>query len=278
MNKKNNFRKMLSLTAIAGFTFFAIASGSGGDKDEKNYDKNVQIKPYETKIKGYLSNVFEIQDGSYKFDYTGNKYMGKGKIQIKIKSIGQGDLKDYGLLDGNNGPLYLTICDKNGTPLTDFSDIASDYNGDDLLKDMMTKIGEENWIPFQASTYQGKRLPDEAATFIITSKKIEKREDSSNSNNIFSNEEVSVTSGGENWDKMLDDYEEYVDKYIEFLRKANDGDMSAMTEYTSLMGKATQLQKSMKKAQKDNNLNVQQIERVTKIQNKMLKAASEMKN
>lgn len=277
---KTSFRLLtLALTTA----ILTTSCGGGGNNNDDNYDKSVELKPHETKIKGYLSDVFEVVDGSYKFDYKGSKYTGEGKIQVKVKSIGKGDLNDYGLQDGNGGPLYLTICDKNGAPLTDFSDIKSEYKGDDLLKDMMTKIGEENWIPFQAYTYQGKRLPDEAATFIITSKKTEKSESSSSTSSSSSNDddeddedEPSTSSGSKNWDKVLDDYEAYVDKYLKFLKKANEGDMSAMSEYPGLMQKAQDLEKSLGKAQKDNSLSAKQITRMTKIQTKMLNAAMEM--
>lgn len=280
MNRRNNFKKMLSLIAIAGFAFFAIASGNGGDNNEESYDKNVGLKPNEKNIKGYLSDVFEIVDGTYEYNYTGSRHTGEGKIQVKIKSVGKGDLKDYGLQDGNSGSLYLTICDKNGTPLTDFSDIASEYKSDDLLKDMMTKIGEENWVAFHGRTYQGKRLPDDAATFVITSKKIEKREDNNSSSYEDSDSEIDTdelsSSSNDDYDELLDNYEAYVDKYIEFLKKANKGDMSAMQEYPDLMGKAQDLEKSLKKAENQKTLTASQMKRMLKIQNKITNAAIDM--
>lgn len=275
MNKIKQTIKLLSLALVS--TALTTSCGGGGNND-KNFDKNVELTAHDKKIKGYLSDVFEVVSGSYKFDYKGSQYTGEGKIQIKIKSIGKGNINDYGLQDGNSGPLYLTICDKNGAPLTDFSDIASEYTGDDLLKDMMKKTGEENWIAFQAYTYQGKALPDDAATFIITSKKTEKSEASASSDeNSSSDDDTEVSnSGNENYDKVLDDYEAYVDKYLVFLKKANKGDMSAMQEYPALMEKAQDLEKSLKEAENDKSLNASQMKRMVKIQTKMLNAAIDM--
>jgi len=273
-------KRQLSIIAIVLLNLTILSScGGGGNSNDEGYDKSVELKPNTTEIKGYLGEAFQVVDGSYKFDYTGSKYTGEGKIQVKIKSIGQGDVNDYGLQDGNSGPFYLTVCDASGKPLSDFSDVSSEYKGDDLLKDMLTKEGEENWIPFQINTYQGKKLPDEAATFFVTSKKIEERESSSSStssSSSSSNETTASSSGSEDWDKMLDDYEDYVDEYIKFYKKAMNGDQSAMSEYPTLMEKATKLQTSMEKAQSNNELTASQITRMTKIQTKMMNAAMEM--
>lgn len=50
------------------------------------------------------------------------------------------------------------------------------------------------------------------------------------------------------------------------------GDQSALAEYPAMMQKATNLQESMQKAQGNNQLSVEQITRMSKIQNKMLQA------
>ena len=77
------------------------------------------------------------------------------------------------------------------------------------------------------------------------------------------------SSGSAKYDKMLDDYEEYVDQYIVLYKKAMKGDSSAMTEYPALMQKATKFQNSMISAQQSNNLSVKQITRMSAIQMKM---------
>jgi hypothetical protein len=95
-----------------------------------------------------------------------------------------------------------------------------------------------------------------------------------NSDTITSNESEQVpnSSDSQNWDKMLDDYEDYVDSYIKLYRKAKNGDQTALSEYPELMEKANSLQQSMAQAQNDNQLSVQQITRLSAIQNKMVQA------
>jgi hypothetical protein len=85
---------------------------------------------------------------------------------------------------------------------------------------------------------------------------------------------VSDASGSENWDQMLNDYEQYVDEYIKFYKLAMKGDASALSEYPEMMEKATNLSESMQKAQNDNQLSVKQLNRMAKIQTRMLQAAT----
>lgn len=78
------------------------------------------------------------------------------------------------------------------------------------------------------------------------------------------------------WDKILDDYEEYVDEYIQFMKKSNEGDMSALEEYSEISEKALELESKLQKA--ENSLSSKQVSRMTKIQNKMTKAVLEMQD
>lgn len=80
------------------------------------------------------------------------------------------------------------------------------------------------------------------------------------------------SSKSQNWDKVLNKYDDYTDEYIKYYNKAKNGDMSALQEYPKLMQKAEELQKSLAKAQNDNSLTSKQINRMTKIQTKMLNA------
>ena len=97
-------------------------------------------------------------------------------------------------------------------------------------------------------------------------------EESKNSKKYNDEEESSCDS--EDWDAVLDDYEEYVDKYIALLKKANQGDMSALSEYVSMMEKAEKLGEKMDGAQ--GQMSSAQWARYTKILQKMTNAAQSM--
>ena len=78
----------------------------------------------------------------------------------------------------------------------------------------------------------------------------------------------------EDWDAVLTSYEEYVDKYISFAKKAAQGDMRALAKYPSLMQKAEDLSEKLEDAEDD--MSAAQLARYTKISMKLMKAAEEL--
>ncbi len=267
--------KAKKLFAIIGILF--LVSCGGSNKQTKTEDKNVELTPYENQVKGYLSNVFEVVNGTYKLECKHNIFL-EGKIQIKIKSIGKGNTNDYGFRDGNHGPLYVTICNKEGQPITSLSNIPSSFEADGLLKDMVSEEGKENWILFES--FLDETIPEDASTFFITSKKIEEEKDTrvsknndNGTNDVFSNE------NNPKWDKVLDDYEAYVDKYLEVIKKSNNDDsLGALLDYPELLEKTKDLEESLEEAKTSNSLSAKQVRRMAEIQIKMINAVSEMED
>lgn len=76
------------------------------------------------------------------------------------------------------------------------------------------------------------------------------------------------------FDTWLDSYEEYVDKYIAFMKKAKNGDASAMSEYPRLLESANKFSSKISSAK--GNLSPSQWSRYMKIQQKMLQAAQNL--
>lgn len=85
---------------------------------------------------------------------------------------------------------------------------------------------------------------------------------------------VTASKGSNDIDEYLKSYEEYVDQYIKLMKKAKDGDMSAMTEYAEYMEKATDLSEKMEKAESE--MSSAQMAKFLKIQAKLTQAASNM--
>ena len=85
---------------------------------------------------------------------------------------------------------------------------------------------------------------------------------------------LSSSSDSEDFDAVLESYEEYVDQYIVLMKKAAKGDMSAMSEYPTLMEKAQELGEKMEKAKGD--MSASQLARYQKITMKMAEAAQNM--
>lgn len=154
-------------------------------------------------------------------------------------------------LSGTNddGELDINETDADGTPTGHFKGKINDgvFRG-------------------QFITNKGKKMP-----FIVSEGDIEISD-----NNDFEYDDSSDTSssGSENWDELLDSYENYVDKYISYVKKAAKGDMTALTEYPSLMKKAQDFSEKLQNAQGE--MSASQWARYNKITMKMANAAQEL--
>lgn len=84
----------------------------------------------------------------------------------------------------------------------------------------------------------------------------------------------SDNSSDGNLDDLLDSFESYVDKYISLMRKARNGDASALSEYPDMLEEAQSLSEKIQNA--SGQLNASQLEKYQRINNKMLKAAQEL--
>lgn len=85
---------------------------------------------------------------------------------------------------------------------------------------------------------------------------------------------TSDETGGEDINAMLDSYEEFVDEYISYVKKAANGDVSALAQYPEVMEKAEALDKKIKSVKSD--LTSSQMKRYMKITAKMTKAAQDL--
>lgn len=84
----------------------------------------------------------------------------------------------------------------------------------------------------------------------------------------------SDNSSDGNLDDLLDSFESYIDKYISLMRKAKNGDASAMSEYPDMLEEAQNLGEKIQNAK--GQLTGSQLEKYQRINNKMLQAAQEL--
>lgn len=85
-------------------------------------------------------------------------------------------------------------------------------------------------------------------------------------------EEVTETKqSGTDWDKFLDEYDSYCTKIAALSKKAMAGDMSAMTDYASLIESAEALESKLEDAESE--MTPAQIARLNKIVQKIAQAA-----
>jgi hypothetical protein len=94
--------------------------------------------------------------------------------------------------------------------------------------------------------------------------------DSYSSDNGYSS---GSSSSSRDWDELLTSYDRYADKLIACCKKVAAGDLSAMTEYSSLMQSAQDFSEKMENAQSE--MSVEQWTRYMEITNKILQASAE---
>lgn len=75
-------------------------------------------------------------------------------------------------------------------------------------------------------------------------------------------------------DEMLESYDKYVTKYIKYIKKAADGDLTALAEYPGLMEQANDLQEKLERCKGD--MTKAQMQRYIKITNRMSEAAQQI--
>lgn len=90
--------------------------------------------------------------------------------------------------------------------------------------------------------------------------------------NEDSDEYVDNSSSSEDWDAILDSYENYMNQYIKVLKKVNAGDASAYSEMLSLMEECNELNEKLSSA--SDNMSVAQMNRFQKIAAKFASAAA----
>ena len=249
----------------------------------KGATKELEISNAE--VLGDSADVVSIVDGTYTLvgvvptDITQT-------LSIKIKLRLERPIQDKDLhISGWN----LEILDKNGTSLLDKL-ILKDSEDSKLLKFVTEgKEGEEKEFTFQYSIANGdlyKKIMNDAANINLKDVSFYKEQYYSSESSEVTDEETTDTDSNtdvesddissNNVDEILKTYSEYVDKYIKFMKKAANGDLSAMTEYASLLKKAQEFDEKLKEVKGD--MTTAQMNKFLEIQKKMLSAMQEDTN
>ena len=272
-------KKLFNLFAIC-LCAIAFLASCGGPKDAT---KELEISKAE--VFGDSADVVSIVDGTYTLvgvvptDITQT-------LSIKIKLRLKRPIQDKDLhISGWN----LEILDKNGTSLLDKL-ILKDSEDSKLLKFVTEgKEGEEKEFTFQYSIANGdlyKKIMNDAANINLKDVSFYKEQYYSSESSEVTDEETTDTDSNtdvesddissNNVDEILKTYSEYVDKYIKFMKKAANGDLSAMTEYASLLKKAQEFDEKLKEVKGD--MTTAQMNKFLEIQKKMLSAMQEDTN
>lgn len=293
--------KNLKYFTLALMAIFFASCGSSSEDEE-----SIVLTPATTNIKGYLGQFYDVV---YK-DYTINDDIltieierNDNELPFNIKGV-----KPYGYYGQGitaHAGFGIEILNETGDVIEKKAATESMYYSDDIKEALNLRAGETGTIRWFIY-FHGDVKP---AEFRLTSayEEVEEEDDddsnssvggsdnsssSVSSNNSSSSgygygyrynsnknsdddKDDSSSSGDEDWDSLIDSYEEYVDKYISYMEKAMKGDMSALAEYPSLLEKVEEYSTKMDKAK--GNMSSAQMSRYMKITNKMTEAAMKMK-
>lgn len=250
-----------------------LATTSCSDKPTE-----LKISPITTALKGDLSDYYEVVDKEYKVE-SGFAHT----IIVEIKrnntpfAFDVNDVDPYGTY-GTSSDKKVSVgfgietFDEQGNPVYIYNPTEGNMY-DDTKALIKLPNGESGFISMSLF-FEGDQA-EKAKTFKISSiyNINEDSDDSDDATSNSSTSEVSTTSDN-NWDSVIDDYEEFIDNYIVLLKKAKAGDASAMTEYASMLANAQNLQGKLSNAQ--SSLSTAQAARFSKIMTKMASAAASM--
>ncbi len=289
--KKETFAGLFPMCKVGGAAlafFMLLGMASCGGNSDPNSVK-LEVKPELGSLGNFLtieSNEATISKSEFEDD--GEQYVKlSSTLQVKVnKAVAS----DYSFR------FDVVILDKDMNEITDFGDYSiddmSDYDFSDYHnylpagdhRAVMDESGsKKNWDGKASAMWEMIR---EKGKYIVlkpaySSAKFVEYTGSTpgnSSSELDADTEIvpddveveTVSADGEDWDSVLDEYETYCNKVVALAKKAKAGDMSAMTEYASLLESAESLQKKLENA--SSNLSAAQVARLNKIAQKMATA------
>ena len=266
----------------------AICLASCGGKQNSEETEEIVLTPETTQIKGDLGDYFEVVEKEYTVtDGFGDMVSIEVERTYTDYSFDLKGVEPYGTygkgVTGNAG-FGIEILDEKGNVIEKEAATAGNCPYADMKEALKLKAGETATVRWSFSFDSDKK----PAKFRLTSAYEEVDSSNWGSSSSSSSDDKSSSSdddddtdsysssssGSQDWDALLNSYEQYVDKYILYMKKAAKGDMSALTEYPALMEKAQKFSEKMENAQGD--MSASQWAKYNEITQKMLEAAQEM--
>lgn len=252
----------------------------------------ISMKPETTSISGDLSGCFEVVDQEciVKLDKKGNlEPFATWSVKLRrtetpFPFADDIDVSAYGTWGASveaHGGFGIEVVDENGTTVQKSAATGSGFSGpyshedvEDLFKLKPGETGTIRW------SVEDNALNAKELKFTISSA-FELCEKSGDSSDNYSddddddddddNDDLASSKGSTNWDAVLNEYESYVNQYISLMKKAQNGDMSAMSDYAKMLEKAERLSDKLDDA--EDEMTSTQLSRYMKITNKLANAA-----
>lgn len=274
---------LFSFATIVVALFSSCSSGSNSK----------MISPTSTEFtSGELARYIEVEDAPAELTFAekegglvATQYI---RLKVTLKLVNDG-FKNIDARDINFTTLLsvatINLVDENGIEVQDLS-----VKSEDLLKLKKLLTGDEGdtaEIIFEGEFHNHDDAPNwfkntvQFTPYLSGDISVERSSNTyydddydSYSDDDDDNDDSYSSSDDEDWDAILDSYEEYVDDYISLLKKAKNGDMDALSEYPSIMEDAQELGDKLQNAQ--GSMSSSQLSRYTKITNKLTQAAANL--
>lgn len=284
---------------VFGFIVMCLVSLLSFTSCNNAKDGKVKLDVTNAEVEGDNNDIVSIEDGNYTLVGTVKGDMGQElyiQVKVRLKNPVKKSAEEISFVTGN---VNLEIIDKN-----DMSMIKLPLKENEEFKKFITEGKEDDTKEFKFSYVMNDK--DQYAQIMKEAKSVklvdlslynyentdmiadegsasydEDIDNSSDIDNSDDNDETDdddssfdETSEDNNLDELLDKYEEYYDTYISLMKKAKNGDMSAVVEYGKYLKKSQELSKKIEQAKGD--LTTSQLARFQKIQMKLMKAMKEL--
>lgn len=256
--------------------FFCVILGTSLLVACGSLPKEREVTVSDVSISGWLKNYVKVVDGTYQFTQNGDEAAISVKFELVEKPVVVSEASGWGSVD------LAPLAENNrviNTGIFGF-DISSDEK--EKLNDLLDgEVGDTKVISFVYDYFSpddeaDKSIFTDAVSFEIIDKcygeerEESAEEDAEDSESALEDDEVE-SAMTTNWGDVLDDYEEYIDQYIALYKKAQAGDMSAMSEYVSFLEKANNLSEQLSRA--EGEMTAAQTSRFIRLQAKLANAA-----
>ena len=284
---------------VFGFIVMCLVSLLSFTSCNNAKDGKVELDVTNAEVEGDNNDIVSIEDGNYTLVGTVKGDMGQElyiQVKVRLKNPVKKSAEEISFVTGN---VNLEIIDEN-----DMSMIKLPLKENEEFKKFITEGKEDDTKEFKFSYVMNDK--DQYAQIMKEAKSVklvdlslynyentdmiadegsasydEDIDNSSDIDNSDDNDETSdddssfdETSEDNNLDELLDKYEEYYDTYISLMKKAKNGDVSAVVEYGKYLKKSQELSKKIEQAKGD--LTTSQLARFQKIQMKLMKAMKEL--